>query len=62
MSVNMCISCRHYEVVTDNHGKYHGVCTCCESDDFLTKVDCAFHSCDYGEPDIVEDEDGEDEE
>ena len=61
MSVDMCISCKHYNIITDNHGTLHGVCACRESEDFLKVVDCAFNSCDYGEPDIDDDEECEDE-
>lgn len=56
MSVNMCCQCKHHKIITDNHDKLHGMCGCVESEDFLKEVDCAFHSCEYGERDIEEED------
>lgn len=48
----MCMECKFYDVVTDNHDDLHSICTCRESENFLTEIEIAFDNCDLG---IVDD-------
>lgn len=45
-----CLHCKHTYVLKDNHGKYHSVCLCVESDAFLHPIDIVFGGCECGEP------------
>lgn len=53
----MCMECSYNDIVRDNHGELHRICTCRESEDFLKEVS-TFGECDCGEVD-VESEDTE---
>ena len=44
----MCLECKYAEVLTDNKERYHNICVCQESDNFLKEVEIAFDSCEYG--------------
>lgn len=47
----MCLECKYTDIVTDNHGKHHNICTCAESEYFLKPVDIIWCECDHGEVD-----------
>lgn len=55
----MCLECKYYDVVTDNHENTVAICVCRESENFLHELEIAFDNCDFG---IVDDYDDEDEE
>lgn len=55
----MCADCKHNDILRDNHGELHRICTRCESEYFLQKVSTAFGECDHGEVDWGESEDAE---
>ncbi len=55
----MCMDCSYNDIVRDNHGELHCICTCCESEDFLKEVSIAFGECDFGKVDVEESEDTE---
>ena len=41
-----CLFCRYSnEIVRDNHGDLHTICSCAESEHFLTSIDVAFGGC-----------------
>jgi hypothetical protein len=57
--VTMCLECKHREIIKDNHGQYHSICTCCESDNFLEELCSVFDRCDNGELEFDEDDESE---
>lgn len=45
-----CLFCKHSnEIVRDNHGDLHTLCSCQESENFLKPIDIAFDRCDHEE-------------
>lgn len=52
MSGCMCMECKYYDVVTDNHDNHVAICVCRESENFLHELSIAFDNCDFG---IVDD-------
>lgn len=54
----MCLECKYYDVVSDNHGELVAICVCRESENFLHQLHVAFDNCDFG---IVDDYGEEDE-
>ena len=44
-----CLYCKFETVIRDNHDDLHCICTCAESENFLTKIDLVFCQCDFGE-------------
>ena len=48
----MCMECKYYDVVTDNHENLVAICLCRESENFLHELSIAFDNCDCG---IVDD-------
>ncbi len=57
MSKIGCLFCKHSDaIVEDNHGDLHTICSCRESEKFLTKVKIAFDRCDCEEMEMEGDE------
>lgn len=57
--LTMCLQCKYRVIIEDSNGKYHSICTCCESENFLEEVLAVFERCDYGELEFDEDEESE---
>ncbi len=62
MMVKMCIECKYRLVFEDNHGEYHSLCTCRESENFFGELCSVFDRCDHGVLEFDEDEESEEEE
>lgn len=50
-----CLYCKHVAVVKDNHGTYHSICVCEESESFLKAISL-LENCDHGEVESDEEE------
>lgn len=47
-----CLDCKYSDqLVRDNHGKLHCICSCKESDEFLKEIEIAFDGCGCGQED-----------
>ena len=52
-----CLDCKHAYPLKDNHGEYHSICVCVESDAFLHHISIAFDGCERGEEEEEEEVD-----